>query len=219
MEKLSALRKTYRLPIQSHLSENPEEIAWVQELCPWSSCYGDAYRRFQLFGGEVKTIMAHCVHSSDEEIRLMRERGVFVAHCPESNGNLSSGIAPVRRYLREGIPVGLGTDVAAGSGESIFRAMALAIQMSKMRWRYLNQNEKPLSMEEALYLGTRGGGSFWGRVGSFEPGFEMDAVVIDDSAIRDDSYDSARERLERVIYLDGECALAAKYVRGKQIEL
>ncbi|HJD25670.1 MAG TPA: amidohydrolase family protein, partial [Candidatus Blautia intestinipullorum] len=85
MRELSSIQKTFHLPLQSHLSENPGETAWVQELCPDSAFYGDAYDRFGLFGGEnCPTIMAHCVYSSEQEIALMKKRGVYVAHCPQS---------------------------------------------------------------------------------------------------------------------------------------
>lgn len=118
------------LPVQSHLSENYGEISWVQELCPESEFYGDAYDRFGLFGNDVKTVMAHCVHSDAREIARMKANGVFVCHCPESNMNLASGVAPIRTYLDEGLHVGLGSDVAGGSTENLFLAMAHAIQAS-----------------------------------------------------------------------------------------
>lgn len=60
----------------------------------------------------------------------MKDRGVFIAHCPQSNTNLSSGIAPVRRYLEEGLHIGLGTDIAGGHSLSMLRAIADAIQVS-----------------------------------------------------------------------------------------
>ena len=99
----------------------------------------------------------------------MKERGVYVAHCPQSNTNLASGIAPVRRYLDEGLNQGLGSDVAGGSTLSIFRAMADAIQVSKLRWRLQDQSLAPLTAPEAFWLGTAGGGAFFGKVGSFDP--------------------------------------------------
>lgn len=76
MEKLKGIQEQYGLPVQSHLSENMGEIAWVKELCPWSECYGDVYDHFGLFGGDVKTIMAHCVWSGEEETERLRERGI-----------------------------------------------------------------------------------------------------------------------------------------------
>ena len=124
MEELKKLQMRYDLPVQSHLSENPGEIAWVKELCPWSEFYGDVYDRFGLFGADCRTVMAHCVYSDDSEIARMKENGVFIAHCPESNMNVSSGIAPVRKFLEEGLHVGIGSDVAGGSTENLFRAMA-----------------------------------------------------------------------------------------------
>ena len=217
MRKLKEVQKKYDLPVQSHLSENQGEIAWVQELCPESRFYGDAYDQFGLFGGDVKTIMAHCVSSTEEEIELMRERGVYVAHCPESNTNLSSGVAPVRTYLDKGVNVGLGSDVAGGSKESIFYAMAHAVQVSKLRWRLQDTSLKPLTVEEAFYLGTMGGGSFFGKVGSFLEGYEFDALILDDSDIRHPQPLSLKERLERFIYLSDERHIKGKIVAGNRI--
>lgn len=217
MERIREIQKAWHLPLQSHLSENQGEIAWVKELCPQADCYGDAYDRFGVLDPEYKTIMAHCVSSSQEEIKLLKEREVYVAHCPQSNTNLSSGIAPVRTFLDEGLNVGLGSDVAGGTNGSIFRAMADAIQVSKLRWRLVDGSLKPLTVEEAFYLGTKGGGSFFGKVGSFEPGYELDALVIDDSSLRTPRKLTVKERLERVIYLSDNRNIVSKYVCGTQI--
>lgn len=217
MEKLKGIQEQYQLPVQSHLSENKGEIDWVKELCPWSEFYGDAYDHFGLFGGNVKTIMAHCVWSGEAETERMRERGVYVAHCPQSNTNLSSGVAPVRAYLDKGLNIGLGSDVAGGSNASIFRAMADAIQVSKLRWRLQDESLKPLTVEEAFYLGTRGGGSFFGKVGSFEEDYEFDALVLNDESLCHPQSLSLQERLERFIYLSDERHIDAKYVAGEKI--
>ena len=217
MHKLKDIQVKYQIPVQSHLSENYGEIAWVQELCPESEFYGDAYDHFGLFGADAPTVMAHCVYSTEEEIQRMKENGVYVAHCPESNENLSSGIAPVKRYLEEGLSVGLGSDVAGGSTENLFRAMAHAIQMSKMRWRLVDQKYPALKSEEAFYMATKGGGSFFGKVGSFEEEYEFDAVVLDDSRLESSRQMSVKDRLERMIYLADEREVKAKYVRGNKI--
>ncbi|WP_238724190.1 amidohydrolase family protein [Diplocloster agilis] len=217
MRLLKEIQKKYQLPVQSHLSENQGEIAWVKELCPSSAFYGDAYDQFGLFGGDCKTIMAHCVSSSDDEIRRMKERGVYIAHCPQSNTNLSSGIAPVRKFLDEGLRVGLGSDVAGGTVGSVFRAMADAIQVSKLRWRLTDDTMKPLTVQEAFYLGTVGGGSFFGKAGSFDAGYELDALVIDDSNLATPLKLSIPERVERVIYLSDDKNITKKFVGGHQI--
>lgn len=216
MEKLSVLQKKYHLPMQSHLSENLGEIQWVKELCPDAAFYGEAYNKYDMFG-KYPTIMAHCVYSDKDEISLMKEQHVFVAHCPESNSNLSSGIAPIRTYLDMGLNVGLGSDIAAGSSLSIFKAMVMAIQCSKLRWRLVDQSLAPLTMEEAFYLGTKGGGKFFGKVGSFEKDYEFDAVVIDDSMIKHPQDLSVKERLERWIYLAQDRNIIAKFVGGKNL--
>jgi len=218
MTRLKQIQAGYHLPVQSHLSENRSEINWVQELCPESEFYGDAYDRFGLFGGEdCPTIMAHCVHSAAAEQNRMKERGVWIAHCPESNMNLSSGIAPVRDFLNKGIRVGLGSDIAGGSSASIFRVMTDAIQVSKLRWCLVDERLKPLTFEEAFYLATKGGGSFFGKVGSFEPGYELDAVVLDDTELKCPNSLTVIQRLERICYLSDERQVVAKYVAGKEV--
>lgn len=220
MDGLGSIQEKYGLPVQSHLSENQAEIHWVQELCPNSTCYGDAYAKHGLFGGEnVPTIMAHCVWSENIEEDLIRNNQVYVAHCPQANMNLSSGIAPIRRFLRRGINIGLGSDVAAGAHASIFRAMSDAIQVSKLHWRIVNQADKPLTISEALYMATQGGGSFFGKVGSFDKGYEFDAIVIDDRDLETAARELTIEnRLERIVYLGQSHHVTAKYVSGKLIE-
>ena len=217
MAKLSQIQKKYHLPMQSHLSENFGEIEWVKELCPSTHFYGEAYHQFQLFGGDCPTIMAHCVHSSEEDLALMKKQGVYVAHCPQSNTNLSSGIAPARHYLEAGLHIGLGSDIAGGTSLSILRAMADAIQVSKLYWRLVDSSAKPLTLEEAFYLGTEGGGSFFGKVGSFREGYEFDAVILNSSTIPTPLSLSPKDRLERLVYLSDDRNITGKYVSGRKI--
>ena len=208
------LAAKYQLPVQSHLSENRDEIAWVAELEPESTCYGDAYDRYGLFG-QTPTVMAHCVWTDGEELELMKRRGVMVAHCPTSNLNVASGMAPVRRFLDEGLRVGLGSDISGGHDLSIFRMMVYAIQVSKMHYQQ-NHDRKFLTLSEAFWLATKSAGSFFGRVGSFEPGYEFDALVIDDSDLNHDHY-SLLERLERYIYLGDDRQIVHRFCRGQEI--
>lgn len=217
MAELKKIQAEYDLPFQSHLSENRGEIAWVKELCPYAEYYAQAYSHFGLFGGDTPTVMAHCIYSCEEEIRDMKEQGVYIAHCPESNMNVVAGIAPVRKYLQEGLHVGLGSDVAGGATENLFTAMMHAIQVSKLRWRLVDDTLDPLTAPEAFYLATKGGGEFFGKVGSFDAGYEFDAVILDDSNIPNQEGLTIAERLERFIYLNQERDITAKYVAGNQV--
>ena len=218
MEQLADIAREDGLPVQSHLSENLSEIDWVKELCPWATCYGDAYDHFGLLG--PKTVMAHCVYSTDEEVELLRRTGTYVAHCPQSNAQLTSGIAPIRRYLDLGMNVGLGTDVAGGADLSMWRCMADAVAVSKLRWRLVDQSLAPLSTQEAFYLATVGGGSFFGRVGSFAEGNDLDALVLDDSGIRIPRDLTVWERVERYVYLAEEGGrIDRKFVAGREVDL
>jgi len=214
--KLKDLQQEYKLPVQSHISESLEEIVWVSELHPGIGTYGEVYDKHGLFGGAgTPTIMAHCIYSAEIEENLLKERGIFIAHCPQSNTNLSSGIAPVRRFLDKNLKIGLGSDVAGGFSSSIFRAISDAIQVSKLRYCLVDKNDAALSEKEAFYLATKGGGSFFGKVGSFEEGYEFDALVIDDARIAGDF--SLEERLARIIYLSDDSFIKGKYVRGGKV--
>ena len=224
MEELREIQMAYGIPVQSHLSESKGEIEFVKFLRPTNLFYGEAYNDYDLFGKnddintDVKTIMAHCVWSTDEEVELMLKNGVYVAHCPASNMNLTSGIAPIRKYLDKGMNIGLGSDVAGGHSDSIFRAITDAIQVSKLYFRLVDESCKPLIFAEAFYLATKGGGSFFGNVGSFEEGYEFDAVVLDDSLLPHPQQLNLAERMERAVYLglDGN-GVTAKYVAGRKI--
>ena len=149
----------------------------------------------------------------------MAKPNLYVAHCPESNLNLSSGIAPVRRIMSAGIKTGLGSDIAAGSRLSMLYIMGLAIQVSKMYWRYVDTQCAPLTVEEVFYMATLGGGGFFGQVGSFIPGYDFDAVALSDDAIHSPIEFTPKERLERMLYLHENARLLAKCVAGQEIPL
>lgn len=222
---LEELQIEYDLPVQSHLSENLGEIELVKNLRPEAEFYGKTYDDYGLFGKaksgkSVKTVMAHCVWSGEAEQTLMKENGVFIAHSPLSNLNLSSGIAPVRRYLNKGLKVGLATDVAGGNTKSMFSAIVACVQVSKMYWRLVNSSEKPVTFAEAFYLSTKGGGEFFGKVGSFESGYEADVLVLDDGILPSPCDFSIEKRLERYAYLNGDLrqgGITAKFVKGEKI--
>ena len=209
------LATTYQLPVQSHLSENVSEIAWVAELEPESKSYGDAYNRYGLFG-QTPTIMAHCVWTKGEELELMKRNGVMVAHCPTSNFNLSSGLAPVRALLDEGVRIGLGSDISGGHDLNMFRMLVYAIQVSKMHYQQ-DHNKAFLTLPETFWIATKSAGSFFGKVGSFEPGYDFDALVIDDAVLYPAEY-TLQERLERFIYLGDDRQIEHRFCRGQEIK-
>ena len=218
MKGLGKLAKERDLRIQSHLSENHSEIEWVKELVPESTCYANAYEMFDTMGTpERPTIMAHCVHSDDRELEILKNHGAFIAHCADSNMNLTSGIAPVRKFLDAGIDVGLGTDVAAGSSMNLVKTMLITLQASKMYYRLVDTNVKPLTFEEVFFMATLGGGKYFGNVGTFKEGYEFDAIVVDDSKMYSMRDMSIRERIERMCYNDADALIKDKFVKGKKV--
>ena len=219
LQSMGDMAAQYGMPVQSHLSENKQEIAWVKELEPQSTCYGDAYNRYGLFG-QTPTLMAHCCYTDGEELQLMRANDVCVVHCPTSNCNLASGIAPVRKFLQAGVRVALGSDMAAGHHLSIFRVMQYAVQMSKLQYA-LSDGQLPfLTLSEVFYMATKAGGSFFGKVGSFEAGYAFDALVIDDADIHGVGIPAnCQQRLERFIYVGDDRHIVHRFCQGKEISL
>jgi len=217
-DALGQMAAKYHLPVQSHLSENISEIAWVKELEPTARTYGEAYYQHGLFG-QTPTLMAHCCYTKGEELDLMRRQHVYAVHCPTSNCNLASGIAPVRVLMDNDVPVALGTDISGGNNMSVLRIIQYAIQMSKLQYAAAPEGEKPayLSLSEAFYLATKSGGSFFGKVGSFEKGYEFDALVVDDTYLNYAHY-PLLARIERYIYLGDDRDIKVRFCRGQVIK-
>ncbi|MCL2617499.1 MAG: amidohydrolase family protein [Defluviitaleaceae bacterium] len=218
MHGLGRIRKETGMALQSHLSENPAEVAWVIRLCPESKGYVDAYDSFGVLDGG-RVVMAHCVYNDFQELETLKTKGVYLAHCPTSNSNLSSGIAPVRMWLDLGLNCGIGSDIAGGHSLSLFHTMAHAIQTSKLRRRILDGSLAPLTVPEVFYMATRGGGSLFGKVGDLSEGYAFDAVVLDDSRMLSPFPLSQMQRLERMIYQVGPDGnyVHAKYIGGKLV--
>ena len=216
MKFLGEIARKYNVPVQSHISENLGEIEFVKQLRPDDKFYGESYDKNGLFGNDVKTVMAHCVHCPKEEEELIKKNGVFIAHCPTSNSNIASGICPAGRYLREGYKIGLGSDISGGHTLDLFEVMRHAIQVSKQRMRYIDPKEVSLTMTETLFMASNGGGSFFGKVGTFENEYEFDAIVLDESTIPSARKYNDKERLERFIYHKNS-KIESKFIRGNKI--
>lgn len=213
MEGLGKIKKEKGIPLQSHLSENKAEIAWVKELCPGTKNYGESYDRYGLL---QHSVMAHCVHTREDELELLKERECYICHCPQSNTNLQSGVAPVKHFLEKGAKLGLGTDVAGGANLSMFRAITDAIHVSKLRSCLLLE-DAAITVEEAFFMASLSGGGFFGKVGSFLSGYEADFLVYERKreSIREESL---LERLEMLLYTEKELfRMKAKFVSGRQI--
>ena len=214
LKGLGDLAIKHTLPVQSHLSENPDEIAWVKDLFKNAKNYSDVYDQNNLFG-QTPTVMAHAIHLEKDEIELALKNNVFLIHCPDSNINVRSGIMPTRQYMDLGLKIGLGSDIAGGHKIGMNEAVVRAIQLSKL-YSLDHPDDTPLSISEGFYLGTKGGGKFFGKTGSFEDGYALDALVIEDNEFTAERY-SLEDRLERFIYIGDDRNIVARYVEGKAI--
>ena len=215
MTGLGQIAERYHLPVQSHLDENRGEIQWVHELHPDIPTYAEVYERYGLMP-DGRTIMAHCVWLTDRERAVLKNHDVWLAHCPQSNLNLTSGIMPVRRNLDYGLKVTIASDVAAGNDSAMNRQIVMAIETSKAKtFEAGHADDRPLRLPEAFHMATKVGGALFGKVGSFEPGYAFDALVIrEDESLRDLSVE---ERLERFIYTGDDRDIEERYVEGRLV--
>ncbi|KAL2810928.1 hypothetical protein BJX63DRAFT_400936 [Aspergillus granulosus] len=192
LSSLGALAASHTPPlhIQTHISENKDEVSLVQSLFPESESYAAVYDKHALL--TKRTILAHAVHLTQSEMELIAARDAKVSHCPASNSALGSGIAPVRQLLETGVTVGLGTDVSGGYSPSILEAVRQACLVSRLlrhthqgsesgSVKEVNDGHEVLSVEEALYLATRGGASVVDMaddLGGFETGMLFDTQLV-----------------------------------------
>jgi guanine deaminase len=156
--------------VQSHLSENKEEVAWVRSLFPGAASYAHVYDAAGLL--HERAIMAHCIQLSAGEIELLARTGTKVAFCPYSHRNLGSGTMPFRRLQDAGLQIGLGTDIAGGPSISMLDQMREA--------------EPIVGHSAALFLATMGSASILGledRIGNFAEGKDADFVVLNGNRV------------------------------------
>ena len=168
------LREHDGLRVETHLNENPAEIAEVARLFPWAAGYLAVYERFGLAGPGA--VLAHNVHPTQPELERLAAGGAAIAHCPSSNAALGSGVFPFRRHLEAGVRCALGTDVGGGTGFGLLPEALQAYLMQRIA-------PEPMVLEpgQLLYLATRAGAEalgLEGEIGDFEPGKAADFVYL-----------------------------------------
>ena len=206
-----------KLFVQSHLSENKREIELVKELHPDCEQYWQTYDKYGLWTDH--TIMAHCVHSDEREQQAMIKNNVLCVHCPDSNINICSGFAPVRRMVNRGVWLALGSDIACGAQLPMLQVLTGCLRMSKARAIATEGEDAFLTVGEAYYLATSAGSRYFGDADGFAPGNPLHAVVLDESSLPPSARAlTVKERFERAVYLSDERNIAAVYANGRKIK-
>jgi guanine deaminase len=162
--------------MQTHLSENSEEIKWVKELFPEQKNYLDVYHHYGLTGS--RCVFAHCIHLEESEWDCLRETGSAIAFCPSSNLFLGSGLFNLNYAWEKKIQVGMATDIGGGTSFSMLKTLSEAYKVMQLQ-------QQKLSAYEAFYLATLGGAkalSLDHAIGNFNVGKEADFVVLDPAA-------------------------------------
>jgi len=201
--------------MQTHVSENVDEVAWVKSLFPDRKGYLDVYDHHKLC--RPRAVFGHGIHLTDEELHTMHSTGSAISHCPTSNFFLGSGYLDVFRAMDPSRParVGLGTDLGAGTSFSILLTLNEAYKAAQL-------NGKKLTAAHAYYLATRGTAHAMyidDKVGSLAPGMEADIVVLDMKSTPIIDYrmqfvEDIHEALFVQMTLGDDRAVQATYVAG-----
>lgn len=204
--------------LQSHVSENPNEVNWVHELFPKQASYVDVYGHYDMLG--ERSILGHGVHLSEKELQTLHDTGTAIAHCPTSNLFLGSGLFNIENVLDPNRPVrvGLATDLGAGTNFSQLVTMNEAYKVAQL-------NGYALSAHHAYYLATRGAAHalyLEDKIGSLEPGMEADLTVLDLKATPVLGYrmkhtNSLEEVLFVLMTLGDDRTSCATYVAGERV--
>ena len=201
--------------VHTHISENENEVLWVQQLFDEAE-YADVYDRYGLL--DERAVLAHGVWLTAEELDLLARRGARIAHCPNSNLFLGSGLFRLQHTLDAGVVVGLGTDIGAGTTPSMFTAMADAYKVQQVQG-------VALSPFHLWYLATLGGAralSLESETGSIEPGKSADFLVLDLRAtplvsMRSDRASSIEDLLAGLIFMGDDRVVKSRFIAGTPV--
>jgi guanine deaminase len=199
--------------LQSHVSENTEEVKWVAELFPDARSYLDVYGRFGMLG--ARALYGHAIHMDDADLAQAAGTDTKFVHCPTSNLFIGSGLFRMQETRAAGVDVMLGCDVGGGTSLSPFATMKAAYEIAQF-------GGYSLTPEEAFWLSTSGGAetlSLGDRIGELQPGYEADLVVLDVNSTpiirqRMDRAESLRDMLFAQIILADDRAVRATYAAG-----
>uniref|UniRef100_A0A6A7FP15 Guanine deaminase n=2 Tax=Hirondellea gigas TaxID=1518452 RepID=A0A6A7FP15_9CRUS len=224
--ELAQLAIKFDCHVQTHLCETQPEATWVKELFPWAKTYTEVYDFTRLLG--AKTIVAHAIWLSPQEMTILAERGTGVAHCPSSNLSLRSGHCNVRELLNRGVKVGLGSDCSGGYSPCMLDSLRKCVHVSNTiameRAAQQAGDYTPLSHKEAFKMATLGGAkvlSMDDKIGNFEIDKEFDALLIDvqakGSPIDVFSQDNVEMKVDRFLYNGDDRNIVRVYVAGKRL--
>jgi guanine deaminase len=201
--------------LQTHINENHNEIALTRELYPDAEHYLGVYESFGLLG--PRTLLGHCVHMSDPEIRLMRETRSVAVFCPTSNLFLGSGLFDKSGLEAAGVRTAIATDIGGGTSYSMLRTLDEGYKILQLQRQRLH----PLTSFYWVTLGNADALSLSDRIGTLEPGTDADLVVLDAKATRPmamrmETAETLAEELFILQTLGDDRAVVETYVAGER---
>lgn len=212
---LGKLSERYHCGLQTHLCESIAEVETTLDMFRNYRADGEIYERAGLLDNGP-SIFAHFIFPSPLDIEILTRHKSMTVHCPDATTSVTAGIMPTERLHTQGIDISLGTDIGAGQSAAVYRQVARAVQLSKLKEFYEPKESRRISFARAFYMATKAGGSVFDRVGSLEPGYRFNALVIDD--LEDDGVVlTPEERLERFCYAGDDRNIIERYLNGSTL--
>ena len=211
---LGELSNKYKVISQTHIVESLWEKEEAKKCFDGCRCDMQIYHDAGLLE-QKPFIAAHFIFPSDEDVKLLKDNGGYAVQCPDATTNVIAGIMPTGKLLDTGINLAIGSDISAGSYLGIYRQVASVIRLSKIKSFYEPSN-RVVSFPEAFYMATKSGGQIFDKVGSLEPGYYFDALVID--GLEDSFMNlSPSQLVERFCYAGDSHHIVRRYLRGNEI--
>ena len=212
---LGKLAAKYGVGLQTHLVESKWEAAEAKRLFPDCSCDTEIYEKAGLMDhGPV--VAAHFIFPSEEDIRILKKHNGYAVHCPDATVNVIAGITPVSALGSQGLNLALGSDIAGGHLPGTYTQAARAVQFSKLKWFYEGNDNEVITFANAFYMATKEGGSVFGKVGSLEPGYIFDTLVVRDFSDPFRKITPA-ETVERFCYTGTAADITARLMNGRRL--
>lgn len=225
MKGLGKLAGKYHCGVHTHLVESLWEAGAALECFPGYESDAQIYEQAGLMD-HGPSIFAHVIFPTEQDRRIMKRHESIAVHCPDATTNIIAGIMPFDALEKDGVKIALGSDIAGGHGIAVYRQIARAIQLSKLKEFYEPQTAlrgschlpgRTITLAQAFYHATKEAGAVFGKVGSLEPGYQFNALVIENM---EDSWTTltVEERLERFCYIGDDRSILERFIDGEKVE-
>lgn len=217
MGGLGELGRKYKVGVQTHVVESKWEAREALRLFETRKSDSEIYLNAGLLDNGPN-IFAHVIFPTEHDMDIMRKYNCTAVHCPDATTNVIAGIMPLQAIQSGGVNIALGSDVGGGHHLAVYKQVARAVQLSKLKEFYEPRQSKTITFANAFYCATKAGGSVFRKIGRFEKGCRFNALVIDNIQDKGITLTPA-QKVERFCYIGDDRNIAARYIDGNAINI